>query len=296
MTIDNEEIAIIMPAWNAERTIRSSIESVIQQTYQNWKLIIINDASTDRTVSVIQKYLCQDKRIILISNAKNSGVAFSRNQGLSIIKDEKWVAFLDSDDLWHTEKLRIQMTFMKNNISDFTFTSYWRITEDGCLSSRPVKIPSDLTYKQFLGNTAIATSTVMLKINKDLPKLNQGFSYEDFSYWCSILSGRDDYARWSYTLGIGVRASGIPIPLMAYRICNNSVSRKRFLMSRWVWHILRTQEKLSFLYSVIKYVEYGARALIKHTKYRPRFSGISMLPLELYLLATASDRISDSHL
>lgn len=296
MTIDNDQIAIIMPAWNAERTIRSSIESVIQQTYQNWKLIIINDASTDRTVSVIQKYLCQDKRIILISNAKNSGVAFSRNQGLATIKDEEWLAFLDSDDLWHTEKLRIQMSFMKNNISDFTFTSYWRITEDGCLSSRPVKVPSDLTYRQFLGNTAIATSTVMLKINKKLPKINQGLSHEDFSYWCSILSVRDDYARWSYRLGISARAIGIPIPLMAYRICNNSVSRKRFLMSRWVWHILRTQEKLSFLYSVIKFVEYGTRALIKHTKYRPRFSVISMLPPELYLLATASDRISDSHL
>ena len=105
-------VSIIMPSYNTAKYIKASIDSVLAQTYPYWELIIVDDCSTDETDEVVAAYT--DERIRYIKNEKNSGAAVSRNRALREAKG-RWIAFLDSDDVWLPEKLEKQISFMKNN-------------------------------------------------------------------------------------------------------------------------------------------------------------------------------------
>lgn len=116
-------VSIIMPAYNSAKYIAESIESIQAQTYRNWELLIVDDCSIDDTVEIIREYASKDKRINLSQNIKNSGAAVSRNHALQLAKG-KWIAFLDSDDVWLPEKLEKQIAFMKANDFKFSYTDY----------------------------------------------------------------------------------------------------------------------------------------------------------------------------
>ena len=122
-----ELASVIMPSYNTGRFLAETIESVLAQTYQNWELIIVDDCSGDDTEAVAAKYL-SDSRIRFLRNEENSGAAVSRNRALREAKG-KWIAFLDSDDLWHPEKLEKQIGFMKANGYAFSYTGYEEIDE-----------------------------------------------------------------------------------------------------------------------------------------------------------------------
>lgn len=124
----NELVSIIMPSYNTGANIGKSIESILNQSYENWELIIVDDCSTDETDSVVRAF--QDSRIRYYKNEKNSGAAVSRNRALREAKG-KWIAFLDSDDLWEPEKLEKQLRFMKEHGYHFTYTDYQIIHPDG---------------------------------------------------------------------------------------------------------------------------------------------------------------------
>lgn len=117
----NDLVSIIMPSYNTERYIADSINSVLAQTYENWELIIVDDCSTDDTEQILGSYT--DPRIRFLQNEKNSGAAVSRNYGLREAKG-RWIAFLDSDDTWHPEKLEKQVRFMEETGYKFTYTDY----------------------------------------------------------------------------------------------------------------------------------------------------------------------------
>lgn len=122
--MDNKElVSIIMPMYNCAQYITASIESVLQQTYKNWELLVVDDVSTDGSFEVVRKFAEADPRIRLLRNEKNSGAAVSRNYALREAKG-KWIAFLDSDDQWVPEKLARQLRFMKENGYSFTCTDY----------------------------------------------------------------------------------------------------------------------------------------------------------------------------
>lgn len=112
----NELVSIIMPSYNTAKFISKTIESVLEQTYKNWELLIVDDCSTDNTDEIVSKY--DDDRIIYLKNKKNSGAAVSRNKALKNAKG-KWIAFLDSDDLWYPTKLEEQIKYMKKNKYSF---------------------------------------------------------------------------------------------------------------------------------------------------------------------------------
>jgi len=114
-------VSIIMPSYNTGRYIAESIQSVLNQTHTNWELIIVDDCSTDNTDDVVSAFT--DERIIYLKNEKNSGAAISRNRALREAKGD-YIAFLDSDDLWHPQKLEKQIAFMEKNGYKFTFTDY----------------------------------------------------------------------------------------------------------------------------------------------------------------------------
>lgn len=127
---NNRLVSIITPTWNCAQFICETIRSVQAQTYQNWEMIISDDCSTDNTRDVIEPYLKGDSRIKYICNPKNSGAAITRNNALKLAQG-KWIAFLDSDDLWLPEKLEKQVAFMVNNNYHFSYTEYMEMDESG---------------------------------------------------------------------------------------------------------------------------------------------------------------------
>lgn len=125
-----ELVSIITPTWNCAGFITETIDSICHQTYSNWELIISDDCSTDNTKEVIKPYLESDSRIKYICNEKNSGAAITRNNALRLAKG-RWIAFLDSDDLWLPEKLEHQIRFMQENNYSFSYHEYTEISEAG---------------------------------------------------------------------------------------------------------------------------------------------------------------------
>ena len=126
-------VSVIMPSWNTGKFIAESIQSVIDQTYENWELIIVDDCSTDNTDEVVAKF--RDKRIRYFKNEKNSGAALSRNRALREARGE-WIAFLDSDDLWNSDKLEHQINFMNKHGYTLSYSEYEKIDEE----SKPLRI------------------------------------------------------------------------------------------------------------------------------------------------------------
>lgn len=137
-------VSVIMPSWNTADYIAESIESVINQTYQNWELIIVDDCSTDTTDEIVNHF--KDDRIRYFKNSINSGAAITRNKALQHSRGE-WIAFLDSDDLWHPEKLEKQIHFMEKNGYSFSYHNFEKIDEDSQYLGVTVTGPSLVTKK-----------------------------------------------------------------------------------------------------------------------------------------------------
>ena len=174
--MENELVSIIMPSWNTGNFIAESIQSVINQTYKNWELIIVDDCSTDNTDEVVSFY--KDQRIKYLKNEKNSGAAITRNKALREAQGE-WIAFLDSDDLWAPEKLEHQINFMKNNGYNLSFTEYEKIDEESkplnVYVSGPEMVNKRKMYNyDYIGQLTMMYSTkafVLIQI-KDIKKNN----------------------------------------------------------------------------------------------------------------------------
>ena len=139
----NSLVSIIMPSYNTAQFIEETIASVLAQTYENWELIIVDDCSNDNTDEVVGRYL-DDRRIRYLKNKKNSGAAVSRNLALREAKG-KWIAFLDSDDLWKPQKLEKQIAFMVQNGYHFSYTTYEIINEQSALQGVIVSGPKKIT-------------------------------------------------------------------------------------------------------------------------------------------------------
>ena len=137
-----ELVSIIMPSYNTGKFIQETIDSVINQTYDNWELIIVDDCSSDNTDEIVKSI--KDDRIFYLKNKKNSGAAVSRNKALKMAKG-KWIAFLDSDDLWKKDKLEKQIKFMKNNNYHFSYTNYVEIDENDAKTGTKVTGPKKIT-------------------------------------------------------------------------------------------------------------------------------------------------------
>lgn len=243
-------VSIIMPAYNAEKFISEGIESVLSQTYKNWELLIVNDCSKDNTAKVVTKYSQKDDRITLFNNEKNSGPAITRNNAINGAKG-RFLAFLDSDDVWLPEKLEIQISIMLDKGFVFTYTDYHRISEDGIVSGRRINVPDNLSYFQLLRNTAITTSTVILDINAiGKIKMKETY-YDDFTCWLEIMKR-------------GFTAYRINEDLLKYRVASSSVSRNKINSAIQVWKTYRAIEGLGLITSVWCFSGYAFNALKKY--------------------------------
>ena len=245
-----ELISIIMPAFNAERFIAESIKSVLSQTNNNWELLIVDDCSQDNTVNVVKEYLEKDARIKLYSNDKSSGPALTRNNAINHASG-RFMAFLDADDIWLPEKLELQIDIMLKKGYAFTYTDYHRFSENGTITGHRITTPNNLNYIQLLRNTAIATSTVILDVQKvGEIKMKQTY-YDDFVCWLEIMKRGHDAYR-------------INEDLMEYRVTTSSVSRNKINSAKQVWNTYRSVEKLGLFFSVWCFIGYAQNAFIKY--------------------------------
>jgi len=201
-----------MPAYNAERTIQASIDSVLAQTHKDWELIIINDAAKDSTEEIIKAAQASDSRVTFLTNEKNSGISFSRNRGIKAAQGV-YLAFLDSDDLWRSDKLEKQLIFMQENkaVISYTATAYMNAEGEPFGYSLPAK--RELSYKDLMHRNLMSCSSVMVR-REDMVPFPHGDLHEDYAVWLVIVRK----AGCAY---------GLNEPLLIYRIAKGSKSFRR---------------------------------------------------------------------
>lgn len=185
-------VSIIMPSFNTGKYITETIESVLVQSYKNWELIIVDDCSSDNTDEIVSTYLSDD-RIHYLKNEKNSGAAFSRNTALREAKG-KWIAFLDSDDLWMSEKLEKQLSFMKSNGYFFSYTDYEEIDVNGKQTGVIVTGPRKVTKTGMYNYCWPGCLTVMYDANEiGLIQIENIKKNNDYAMWLKVCHKADCY-------------------------------------------------------------------------------------------------------
>lgn len=247
-------VSIIMPAYNAEKYISNSINSIIQQTYKNWELIVVDDCSTDKTTKVILNY--KDERIHLLKNAKNSGAAISRNRALREAKG-KWIAFLDSDDIWHPEKLERQLDFMIQNRYAFTFTDY-RIQLNGQWVPYINTGPDVVDRRKMYNYCYFSTITVMY--DREVVGLIQ---IED-------LKKNNDYAMWLQAVE-KTKCYRLPQCLSYYIKHENSISSgSKLKLIKWHYILFHDGLHKNVFLSLVLTMNNVFHGAIKKVRYRKR--------------------------
>ena len=254
MNLDNL-VSVIMPAFNAEHTILGSINSVINQTYGNFEIIVVDDGSTDGTVSVVNAI--EDTRIILVRTGfVGNGPAFARNLGIDCASGS-FVAFLDSDDEWLANKLEIQLRLMLESKALFSYTSYTRMDHDMSVVLGEVAIDRSFTYLDLLKSCDIGCLTVMVSSS-----LLQSFKFRDIE---KVPMGREDWVlRLEITRDIKQEhVLAIPDSLACYRVLSSSLSGNKLSSAVKQFAVYRTFLQFSLPKCLYFMCHYSMRNLVK---------------------------------
>ena len=246
-------VSIVMPAYNAGATIERSIASVQGQDYRQWELLVVDDCSRDNTGEVVGLLAAQDARVRYIRQERNSGSGAARARALKEARG-RYLAFLDSDDLWLPGKLTRQLQYLSQQRGGFCFTSYRRFSDDPATPGRKISVPAQLAYREALGNTAIATSTVLLDRTRVARVEIRDVYHDDLVLWLSIM--RQD-----------VVALGLDEDWVRYRVARGSKSHNRMRMARMVWRTYRDVEGMGIAQSAWCFVQYATRAWLKHARF-----------------------------
>ena len=234
-----EKVSVIMPTYNCGKYIAAAIRSVQAQTYDNWELWVVDDCSTDETAQILEPFL-EDTRIHYHCMDENGGPAPARNYGLCRAEG-RYIAFLDSDDLWYPEKLEKQLAFMQRTSGCcFSCTAYGKMDEQGNSLHRVMVPPAKAGYwKMFFLSDPIGNSTVVY----------------DRNYFglvqAPLVRKRNDYGLWLQMLRDGAVCYGMEDTLMQCRIREGSVSYNKIKLVRHQWYLYRHVEKLNLPLCVI---------------------------------------------
>lgn len=214
--------------------------------------MVIDDCSTDHTVDVVQAFINTDDRIRLFRNTRNLGAAKTRNRGLKLSEGE-WVALLDSDDIWHSDKLEKQLAVALNSGSEIIYCSYSLISSDGQKISDYI-VPAQTSYDDMLKESVFSCSTTLLAKNVvDNNRFSADYYHEDLVYWLQLLKK-------------GYSASACCEPLADYRIVEGSRSHSKIQSAKNRWEVYRKVEKLSLLKSLSVFLSYTVRGLRKYKR------------------------------
>jgi len=243
-------VSIIMPLYNSEKYLKEAIESVINQSYQNWELIIVDDKSTDSSLEIVKTYTKEEQRICLILLKSNSGPTQARNRAIEEAKG-KYIAFLDSDDMWLPNKLQCQIEFMNTHDLMLTYAAYETMDEySNYINTRPCL--QKITYNDMLKSNHIGNLTGMYDVDFFGKVYLEEVGHEDYVLWLHLLK------KIEYT-------KGITEVLARYRIVDSSVSSNKFKVLKWQWNIYRDIEKINFLKSSYYFILYVIHALKKRS-------------------------------
>ncbi|WP_294591016.1 glycosyltransferase family 2 protein [uncultured Bacteroides sp.] len=246
-------VSVITPCYNSENYISATIESVISQTYRDWEMIIVDDCSTDFSPKIIKEFAKRDSRIKYIKTASPSGSpTFPRNVGLAYAKG-RYIAFLDSDDLWLPMKLEEQLGLFNDEKVAIVYSDYEKIKDSGERTGRIIKSHKEHTYRSLLYGNELGCLTVII----DTHKIGM-FSFKKI--------GHEDYALWLSILKLGFCAKKYSSVTALYRVRSKSVSSNKLRAIRWVWNIYVNEEKLSYFYAVYYLFFDVAKSIIKYLK------------------------------
>lgn len=242
-------VSIITPSYNASLYIDKTIESILSQSYKNWELLIIDDCSIDNSIDIVNNYTLKDSRIKLIQLNQNSGAAVARNRGIEEANG-RFIAFLDSDDSWHPEKLSKQVKFMLENNYAFAYTAYHKVNEYGEYLSK-VNIPLKTQYNDLLKTCVIGCLTAMYDSHK-LGKV-----------YFPLIRKRQDFALWLKILKLTPYAYGLNEDLANYTVRSDSISANKLKAAQYNWYLYRNIEKLNILKSMYYFSHYMIKGIIR---------------------------------
>lgn len=244
-------VSIITPVYNSATFIEETIKSVLSQDFVDWEWLMVDDLSTDDSIQIIKRYADSDSRINLIASKLNIGSGPARNLAIQESKG-KYLAFLDSDDLWHDNKLSTQILFMQKNDSAFTYTSYNYINEKGVLINKDYRVAKHkIDYKFLLKKTDIGCLTVIYNVNK-IGKM-----------YMPDLRRKQDYALWLEILKKGFYATPLDIVLASYRVRKGSATSNKLILIKLHYSFLRKTQKLNFIMSFYYTVLWGVNGFNK---------------------------------
>ena len=242
-------VTIVTPMYNSMATIKNTIASVQAQTYSTWEMIIVDDCSTDGCAAYVEQCAKADGRIRLLHHQKNCGIAKARNTAMQHAKG-RYVAFLDSDDLWLPQKLEKQISFMKEYDAAVSHTACEVVDGNGKKTGKIRHVPLKVTYGELLKGNIINCLTVMVDLNRlSLPTMPD-IRHEDYACWLKLLQ-REDYA-W-----------GLNEVLAVYRETGTSISGNKARVAVWQWNIYRDYLKMNLIKSTYYFVHYTWNALKK---------------------------------
>ena len=241
-------VSIIMPSYNSELTIEDSVNSILSQKYKNWELIIVDDRSTDNTWKVIKSYADKFDNIYIYQNDENLGAGASRNFAIEKAKG-RFIAFLDSDDLWLEDKLSEQISFMIENDYSLTYTHYTRFNSTGELNV--VTAPEYTTYKKLIYSNVIGCLTAVYD-TKSLGKR-----------YMPLIRKRQDMGLWLEILKDTPKAYCLPKPLAKYRMDTGMTANKLTVLS-YQWRFYRDVVDLSLPKSLFTFAVYAVKGTMKH--------------------------------
>lgn len=242
-------VSIITPLYNAEKYIEKTIFSIMEQTYTNWELFVIDDCSKDNSYKVVQKISEKDKRIKIIKLNENSGAAVARNTGIENANG-RFIAFLDSDDTWHPKKLEKQIKFMLDNQYYFTYTGYYKVDENAAFIKN-AKMPKFINYNKLLKTNYIGCLTVMY----DSEKLGK--------VYFPLIRKRQDYALWLKLLKMIPYAYGLQEDLASYTVRSDSISANKVNVAKYTWTVYREVEKLSLIHAIYCFINYAILGILR---------------------------------
>ena len=248
---NNDIVSVITPVYNVEKVIGKTIDSILAQGYENLEIVLVDDCSKDNSAEVIAEYTAKHPNIVYHKQEKNGGAAVARNTALKLAKG-RYVAFLDSDDMWCEGKINKQLVFMKENDAAICCTAMDCIDEEGKSLNSVRGVREKISYRFLLKNTMISTSTVLIDRNKT------------GNFQMPLRRGGQDYATWLMLMRNGTICYGLNEVLSHYRVMRKSLSSNKWKSVRQVWEIQTQDEKINKLVAAINVCFFIVNGFIKH--------------------------------
>ncbi len=250
-------VSVIMPSYNSASFISNSIESILNQTYLNWELLITDDCSKDNTFEILNEYNKKDSRIKTFRLDKNFGAGVARNNSIKNAKGQ-FIAFCDSDDSWLPDKLEKQINFMISNDYDFTYTDY-TIISDSKEKIGVFKSPAKMNYSKMLNNDYIGCLTVVYNASKlgkqMMPSIRKR---QDWALWLELLK------KTSYAYNVGEE-------LAIYTKRDDSISANKIKLLKYIWSVYRDLERLPLHKSLYFMLFYPINYFLKIKKHLTKY-------------------------